>query len=49
MARPMGKKAVTKQQRTKTMVKLAVENIMKENNNNTTPTTTDTLNTSSSE
>jgi hypothetical protein len=49
MARPIGKKAATKLQKTETIVKMAVENIMKENNSNTTPTTVDVMDPSSSE
>jgi hypothetical protein len=49
MARPIGKKAATKLQKTKTIVKMAVDNILKENNSNTTPTTVDVMDPSSSE
>jgi hypothetical protein len=49
MARPIGKKAATKLQKTKTIVKMAVDNILKESSSNTTPTTTDVMDPSSSE
>jgi hypothetical protein len=49
MARPIGKKAATKLQKTETIVKMAVDNILKDTNSNTTPPTTDVMDPSSSE